>query len=706
MVSKIITTIIAIATTLSFYFITSPPKSYYHSLFISPSLSDNASISHHLFTLTRRPHLAGSPANAEAASYVLSTLSSHNIKSHLSEYAVLLTYPDSRSLALIRPSPEPPTTFSLHQEVYEGDPYADVADQVEPTFHAYAKSATAKGLVAYVNYGRVEDYTTLKEMGINVSGAIVLARYGKIYRGDIIENAYEAGAIGALIYTDRKDYGGGGGNTRWFPDDKWMPPSGVQVGTVFNGAGDPTTPGWPSTIEGCERSSADEVEKGGDVPLIPSLPISGADGEEIIRSIGGVVANDDWQGDKDAPLYRIGPGPGIVDLSYKAKEVISTIQNVIGIIEGAEEPDRFVILGNHRDAWTFGAVDPNSGTAALLEVAERLGKLQKQGWKPRRTIILCNWDAEEYGLIGSTEWVEENREMLASMVVAYLNVDIAVAGPGFQASATPQLDQLIIEATKQVQDPDNSSQTVYESWVQTTNYPEIGRLGGGGSDYAAFVQHIGVPATDISFGNGYPVYHSMYDDFVWMSNFGDPMFRRHAAAASIWGFVALRLADEVILSFNYEFYVNELQKSAEDLDTELLDKSISLIPLFKSIEKMKTAAIQINGEIEEIKENKGWAFMWKNQPWKLREMNDRLMMAERALTDREGLPGRPWYKHLIYAPSKHNDYGSKSFPGIDDAVEIAKSIDTEDSWHSVQHEIWRVSRAITQASLVLRGELT
>nr|GEZ23037.1 probable glutamate carboxypeptidase LAMP1 isoform X2 [Tanacetum cinerariifolium] len=578
MFSKIITTIIALTSTISFLFISSPSKSYYHKLYLSPSLSDNASISHHLYTLTRRPHLAGSEANAEAASYVLSTLSANNIKSHLAEYAVLLTYPDSRSLTLIRPSPEPPTTFSLKQEVYEGDPYADVADQVEPSFHAYAKSGSVKGPVAYVNYGRVEDYTTLGEMGINVSGAIVLARYGEIFRGDIIENAYDAGAIGVLIYSDRKDYGGAGGDTKWFPDDKWLPPSGVQVGTVFNRAGDPSTPGWPSNIEGCERLSEDEIEKGGDIPLIPSLPISGADGEEIIKSIGGVVANDGWQGDKDAPVYRVGPGPGIIDLTYKAKQVISTIQNVIGIIEGAEEPDRYVILGNHRDAWTFGAVDPNSGTAALLEVAERLEKLRKQGWKPRRSIILCNWDAEEYGLVGSTEWVEENREMLSSKkleillqkpqrqhsskqqplmiaflcfllpilyvilgnhrdawtfgavdpnsgtaallevgstewveenrkmlsskVVAYLNVDIAVSGAGFQASATPQLDELITEATKQVQDPDNSSQTVYDSWVQTTNYPEIGRLGGGGSDYAAFVQHIGVPATDISFGNG------------------------------------------------------------------------------------------------------------------------------------------------------------------------------------------------------------
>nr|XP_043628985.1 probable glutamate carboxypeptidase LAMP1 [Erigeron canadensis] len=703
--SKMIMIVIA-AIALCFIFTATPPKSYYHSLFISPSLSNNASISRHLYTLTRRPHLAATEANAEAALYVLSTFSNNQIKSHLAEYAVLLTYPDSRSMTLIRPSPEPSTTFSLRQEVYEGDPYADVADQVVPTFHAYAKSGTAKGPVAYVNYGRVEDYTTLNEIGINVSGAIVLARYGKIFRGDIVENAYNAGATGVLIYTDRKDYGGAGGDTKWFPDDRWMPPSGVQVGTVYNGAGDPTTPGWPSTIEGCERLSRDEVEKRGDVPLIPSLPISGTDGEEILRSIGGMVANNDWQGDKYAPVYRVGPGPGIIDLSYKAKEVISKIQNVIGILEGAEEPDRYVILGNHRDAWTFGAVDPSSGTAALLEVAERLGKLQKEGWKPRRSIIFCNWDAEEYGLVGSTEWVEENREMLASKVVAYLNVDYAVDGPGFKAYATPQLDQLIIEATKRVQDPDNSSQTVYQSWVKNMTYPEMGRLGDGQSDDAAFLIHVGIPAADICFANRYPVYHSMYDDFVWMSNFGDPMFSRHVAAASIWGLVALRLANEEILPLNYDSYVYELQKGAEDLDSTLSNQSISLIPLFKSIENMKRATKQINDEIKDIKDKKSWVFMWKKQPWKLREINDRLMMAERALTDKEGLSGRPWYKHLIYAPSKHNNYGSKCFPGIDDAIQNAERLNTEDSWNLVQHEIWRVSRAVTQASLVLRGGLT
>ncbi|XP_031116430.1 probable glutamate carboxypeptidase LAMP1 isoform X2 [Ipomoea triloba] len=677
-----ISSLIALAACIPLLFLPSPPKSYYHSLFLSDSISDNSSIANHLYILTRRPHVAGSQANSQTAAYVLSTLTSYNIQSHIRSYDVSLTYPVFRSLSLKPSSSEQPVEFDLCQEIYEGDPYADVANEVLPTFHAYAKSGTAIGPLVYANYGRVQDFERLREMGVNLTGNVVLARYGAIFRGDIVENAQEAGAIGVLIYTDRKEYGGGGGDTKWFPDDKWMPPSGVQVGTVYDGAGDPTTPGWPSTEE-CERISIEEVEKGGNVPLIPSLPISWADVDAIMRSIGGQVADEDWQGGKGAPVYKIGPGPGIVNLNYTGKHAISTIENIIGIIEGAEEPDRLVILGNHRDAWTFGTVDPNSGTAALLEVAERLGKLLKRGWKPRRTIVLCNWDAEEYGLIGSTEWVEENREILVSRVVAYLNIDIAVQDAGFQASATPQLDELLIQATQQ-----------------------LGRLGGGGSDYAAFIQHIGVPSADISFGEGYPVYHSMYDDFVWMKKYGDPMFHRHVAAASIWGLVALQLADEEILPFNYLSYAYELEKCAEELKDEVSDKGVKLFPLFNSIEKFKKAAIKINDEKKAFETVKARALPQRKDSWKVRELNDRLMMAERAFTDPDGLTTRPWYKHMIYAPSKHNDYGSKSFPGVDDSIEQAKSVNTKQSWLLVQHEVWRVARAITQASLVLSGKLT
>ncbi|XP_031116429.1 probable glutamate carboxypeptidase LAMP1 isoform X1 [Ipomoea triloba] len=702
-----ISSLIALAACIPLLFLPSPPKSYYHSLFLSDSISDNSSIANHLYILTRRPHVAGSQANSQTAAYVLSTLTSYNIQSHIRSYDVSLTYPVFRSLSLKPSSSEQPVEFDLCQEIYEGDPYADVANEVLPTFHAYAKSGTAIGPLVYANYGRVQDFERLREMGVNLTGNVVLARYGAIFRGDIVENAQEAGAIGVLIYTDRKEYGGGGGDTKWFPDDKWMPPSGVQVGTVYDGAGDPTTPGWPSTEE-CERISIEEVEKGGNVPLIPSLPISWADVDAIMRSIGGQVADEDWQGGKGAPVYKIGPGPGIVNLNYTGKHAISTIENIIGIIEGAEEPDRLVILGNHRDAWTFGTVDPNSGTAALLEVAERLGKLLKRGWKPRRTIVLCNWDAEEYGLIGSTEWVEENREILVSRVVAYLNIDIAVQDAGFQASATPQLDELLIQATQQVQDPDNPSQTIYQSSIGSSNSSNIklGRLGGGGSDYAAFIQHIGVPSADISFGEGYPVYHSMYDDFVWMKKYGDPMFHRHVAAASIWGLVALQLADEEILPFNYLSYAYELEKCAEELKDEVSDKGVKLFPLFNSIEKFKKAAIKINDEKKAFETVKARALPQRKDSWKVRELNDRLMMAERAFTDPDGLTTRPWYKHMIYAPSKHNDYGSKSFPGVDDSIEQAKSVNTKQSWLLVQHEVWRVARAITQASLVLSGKLT
>lgn len=688
-------TFIILATSISFHLLAIPQKSYYHSLFISDSFSDNSSIASHLYTLTKRPHVAGSQANADAATYVLSIFTSCNIPSHVTSYDVALTYPVSRSLVLTPSTSEKPIKFGLFQEIYDGDPYADVAHEVLPTFHAYAKSGTATGPVVYVNYGRVEDYATLREMGVNVSNTVVLARYGKIYRGDIVHNAYAAGAIGVLIFTDKKDYG----SEKWFPDDKWMPPSGVQVGSVYDGIGDPTTPGWPSTGE-CERLSNEEVENEGNVPLIPSLPISWADGDAIIRTIGGKVANVDWQGGKGSPSYRVGPGPAIANLSYEGRQVISTIQNVIGVVEGEEEPDRFVILGNHRDAWTFGAVDPNSGTAALLEIAQRLQKLQKRGWRPRRTIVLCNWDAEEYGLIGSAEWVEENREMLAARVVAYLNVDCAVQGGPFRASATPQLDEIIIQAAQQVQDPDNSSQTIYQSWLASGNDTtvKLGRLGGAGSDYVAFVQHIGTPALDMSFGEDYPVYHSMYDDFVWMKKFGDPLFHRHVAVASIWGLVALRLADDEVLPFNYLSYAYELQKSAEYLEGEISDKGISLVPLYASIEKLRKAATRIKDEIKALKAKRRHA--------SVRELNDRLIMTERAFTDRDGLSERTWYKHLIYAPARHDDYGSNSFPGISDAIERAKSLNTSDSWHSVQHEVWRVARAITQASLVLSGRLT
>ncbi|XP_062206820.1 probable glutamate carboxypeptidase LAMP1 [Phragmites australis] len=674
-----------------------PAPSYYQYLFLSLGSNDTAAA--HLRALTVRPHLAGTEANAAAAVHVASALSSHSFPTRLTPYSVLLSYPARRSLSLSAPGRDD-TTFALTQETYPGDPYAAVSAEAVPTFLAYAASGSVTAEAVYANYGRVEDFAYLAAHGVNVTGKVALARFGKVYRGDIVKNARDAGAAAAVLYTDAKDYAPG----KAFPDGPWMPPTGVQVGNTFTGVGDPTTPMWASS-EGCERLSVAEAMSSDDMPGIPALPVSGRDGEAILQLIGGDVAPEDWQGGDGAPTYRLGPGPAVLNLTYTGNETMATIQNVISVIEGKEEPERYVILGNHRDAWTFGAVDPNSGTAALLELAQRLSELQKKGWRPRRTIILCNWDAEEYGLIGSTEWVEENRAMLASKTVAYLNVDCAVTGSGFYVSATPQLDELLKEASKQVQNPDNGTQSLYDLWMASNSSRLIGRLGGGGSDYSAFVQHIGIPSLDMTIGSGYAVYHSLYDDFIWMEKFGDPLFQRHVAVASIWGLVALRLSDEEILPFNYSCYAAELENGAMEINERVLGMPVSLSPLHTSIKEFKSAVLKLEFELKALQTWKIWP-PWRKNPLKARDINDRLMMTERAFTEREGLSERPWYKHLIYGPSLHNDYGAELYPGVDDAIQTAKRTNTSKSWQSVQHEIHRISRVITQAALVLSGGLT
>ncbi|XP_011626765.2 probable glutamate carboxypeptidase LAMP1 [Amborella trichopoda] len=669
----------------------------YHSLFLSSG--DNATTARHLLSLTSRPHTAGTPANYITALYVLNTFSLLNFQAHVTPYKVSLTYPIFRSLDASFPATNATSSLSLQQEPCQGDPYSETLEAL-PTFHAYAKTGQAIGEAIYVNYGRERDYALLKSMGLSVEGKVVLARYGEIFRGDIVNNAMEEGAIGVVIYTDPKDYGGDNSS---HTEARWMPPSGVQMGAVYRGIGDPSTPGWAS-IEGCERLERENMEKG--LPSIPSLPISAKDAKVIVAGLEGPLVDEDWQGGIDVGAYRVGPGPVTLNLTYIGELKEMKIHNVFAVIKGAVEPDRYVLMGNHRDAWIFGAVDPNSGTAAMLEIAQRLSKLQKRGWRPRRSIILCSWDAEEYGLIGSTEWVEENSEMMGSKVVAYLNVDTAVSGAGFHASATPQLDHLLKEATQEVKDPDNSSRTVYDSWIESGDPPLIGRLGGGGSDYAAFLQHIGIPAVDMGFKGAFPVYHSLYDNFVWMKKFGDPSFQRNVAVGSIWGLVALRLADEEFLPFNYSAYASELHLSTKALETQGLDKSLNFSPLYNSIKELEKAAGKIMRERKALEED-GWASRFRKENALLvRDLNDRLMMAERAFADPDGLFGRSWHKHLVYGPSKHNDYGSRSFPGIEDAIEEGRSSSTRESWAFVQHQIWRASRVVSQASLVLRGDFT
>lgn len=331
--------LVAVGTLTFVHVIISPlSKPNYHSLFLS--LASNSSASLHLHTLTLLPHSSSTPADSAAADYVTSVLSSSSsVPSHSTLYDVLLSFPLRRSLSLTT-ADATTVSFDLVQEPYPGDPYADVAADILPTFHAYAATGSAAAAVVYANYGRVEDFARLRQMGVEVNGTVVVARYGQIFRGDIVRNAEDAGAVAAVLYTDSKDYGGDGGGL--FPEGRGMPRSGVQVGSTFRGVGDPTTPGWASAHAGgtCERVGEEVVRRRGLVPGIPSLPVSARDGEVILEAVGGQVADDDWQGGDGGLVYRVGPGPAILNVSYVGNDSIATIRNVIGVIEGEEEPDR------------------------------------------------------------------------------------------------------------------------------------------------------------------------------------------------------------------------------------------------------------------------------------------------------------------------------------------------------------------------------
>lgn len=354
---------------------------------------DNNSISNHLKEITKEPHVAGTAENFKTAEYVEYTFKAYGLDAHHKDYDVLLTYPLHRLLVLTQPDHEP-IKFSLKEKAVAGDPYSNRSNII-PTFHAYAPSGNASAEVVYANYGRREDFQKLAQLGLKVEGAIVIAKYAKIYRGDIVENAAQAGAVAVVIYSDPLDYGNNA-TQGYYPSSQWLPPSGVQRGSVFRGIGDPQTPGWASE-SGAERLSVDDPAA--QLPRIPSMPISAEDALPILRSLGGPVAPIEWQGGLELSEYKLGRGPGRLDLSYVANQTVTPIRNVFATIVGSQEPDRLVLLGNHRDAWTFGAVDPNSGTATLLELARGFGKLMEQGWRPHRSIVLCSWDAEEYSMV-------------------------------------------------------------------------------------------------------------------------------------------------------------------------------------------------------------------------------------------------------------------------------------------------------------------
>ncbi|XP_044399514.1 probable glutamate carboxypeptidase PLA3 [Triticum aestivum] len=645
------------------------------ALFLSLSPGANASIAADLLTLTSGPHLAGTPGAAGVAAYVLSRLRAAGLRTLTREYAPLLSYRAHASLALLA------ADRSLLAHLSTDEP-ADPGRRVVRPYHAYAPSGAAVAEAVFVNLGREEDLAALDRLGVSLRGRVAVAVRGGGYRGGVVARAAGRGAVAVLI-AGRAD-------------------GGVERGTVLlGGPGDPLTPGW-AAADGAERLGFDHEAVRRRFPTIPSMPVSADTASAIVRSLGGPALPAEWRAGLGLEGHAggVGPGPTLVNFTYQEDRKMATIKDIFAVIKGREEPDRYVILGNHRDAWTYGAVDPNSGTAALLDVARRLGIMLRSGWTPRRTIILCSWDAEEFGMIGSTEWVEENLGDLQSKAVAYLNVDCAVQGMGLFAGSTPQLDKLLIDVTRQVKDPDVEGKTVHDTWSTMNGGINIERLARTDSDFAPFLHHAGIPCVDLYYGKEFPGYHTALDSYIWMEKHGDPLFLRHLAITEIWGLLALRLANDLVLPFDYHTYASQLQEHTNVLADRMNNsQSVSVINGF--INDLSSAATEVQKEAKELKlldihDGRGLI--------RRRLLNDRLLLAERSFLHAEGLQGRTWYKHLMYSPPEDYESELSFFPGIADAISRRGNQSTRQRQAAVRQELWRVAMAIQRAANVLRGE--
>jgi N-acetylated-alpha-linked acidic dipeptidase len=648
----------------------------------------------HLRRLTLEPHIAGSKEDYATAVYVRDQLRSYGLPAELKEYDVWLNYPRTPSvLELITARRQ---QLNTHEAVVPGDPTSS-NPKITPLFNGYSANGDVTAPVVYANYGLPPDYEDLTKAGVDVKGKIVIVRYGNSFRGVKAKVAEDHGAIGCIIYSDPADDGYMQGDV--FPKGPWRPVASGQRGSVqylFDYPGDPLTPGRPA-VSGVPRLKPEEAT---DLTRIPVQPIAYDVARTILSQLKGPVRPRGFQGGLPFAYHVGGTNDVKVHLKTDMDYKLRTIWDVVARIDGNEEKDRWVVLGNHRDAWVFGAVDPNSGTSAMLEVGRGFGQLLKAGWKPRRTIILCSWDAEEYGLVGSTEWAEEMAAELKEKAVAYLNLDAAVSGTNFGASSVPSLWKLIRAATRDIKDP-KTGKSVYQQWQDRTREERseeekvtggearIGPLGSG-SDYTPFLQHLGIPSTDMSFGGDYGVYHSAYDSFYWMDHFGDPGFRYHVAAAQLWGTMAMRLAGTDGLPFDYTDYANQIREFFNETM-----KLARLRNLAASLdEKSMTEALDdFAKEAERIEKNRQDAIRGSNRA-RLAKINDALIQAERAFIDERGLRGRAWYKHQIYAPGFYTGYAAQPLTDFRQAVDDRNVVNAKESLERIIAALRRATKTL------------
>ncbi|XP_048578659.1 glutamate carboxypeptidase 2-like [Nematostella vectensis] len=654
---------------------------------------------------TKRPHMGGTDENRKLGEYIRDLWLSYGFdKVEMPRYDVLLSIPPRDKPNAVKIIDE--RTGGVILDVQGPEKIAEPSENdtlVAPPFLAYAPAGHVTGDLLYVNYGSTQDFAKLRDMNLTCDDKIVILRYGKIFRGDKVKNAERCGAKGVLIYSDPADYVAAGAGT--FPDTWWLPPSGAQRGTIYANNGDPLTPDLPAT-DGIYRIPFNKT-KG--IPGIPAQAMTYGDAVHFLSRMGGAEVPDGWSGRLNI-TYRLGPGFRDTNLRVRLEVnnefVTRSAYNVIGTIRGAVEPDRIVMIGNHRDAWVFGGVDPSSGSAVMMEVARGFGKLMKEtGWRPRRTIMFCSWGVEEYGLIGSVEWVEENQKTLADRAVVHINLDTAVKGNySFSASGSPLLAESIFKATAKTTDH-SKTHTVYDTWKRLRpapggNKPILGTLGSG-SDHAHFAYFVGIPSIEMSYGfyshgiYGYPVYHSVHDTFYWQKKFNDPHFLNFLTMAQVSGRLVMDFSEPALLPFEFGQYKETLLSGIKALDKSygdrLKEKNITLEYVKDAIETLEEAMTKFTAQKQQASTTEDFV--------KLRMLNDQMMLFERSFIWPYGLPRRPDTRHVIFAPEMHNQYGSSMFPAIGDTLfDIEKTGD----WDLVKKQVSIITHSIRSAALVLR----
>jgi N-acetylated-alpha-linked acidic dipeptidase len=587
-----------------------------------------------------------------------------------------------------------PKRLSLAEPAVAGDPTSKLWQY--PTVNGYSGEGDVTADVVYVNYGLVEDYAQLDSMHVSVTGKIAIARYGRSYRGIKAREAERHGAAGLLIYSDPQDDGYVVGDV--YPDGPMRNSAGVQRGSILNPDGDPSTPGYASK-PGVPRLTVDKME----ISRIPVVPIGYGNAAELLKYVRGGDVPHSWQG--GLPFhYHVGPGPVRARVAVhddRAANAIKPIYDTFGIVRGSEFPNELVIIGGHRDAWGPGAADNVSGTVSILEAARAVAEGLKAGVRPRRTIIFATWDAEEWGLLGSTEFVEDDSLRLSRDAVAYFNQDVAAQGSRFNGGGSPSLRPVLRDVARIVADP-NGKGSVYSEWrrasvVADTAEPAMGDPGGG-SDFAGFYNHLGIPIAEWGFGGAGGVYHSQYDSDTWMEKFGDPGFQYHAAAARIGTAMVLRLANADILPYDYVEYARTMRRYVAPLDRAIAGRhwNAPTSALGGAIDRLEREGAAFNAA-----RDSALAATVGRQV--LERTNRALLQVERSLIRPEGLRSRPWFRNLIYVADENNGYANMALPSVNEAVRSNDEALTRSEIADLAHRFEQASQALADARAAVRG---